>query len=120
MILERVKQTIHPLGVGHANRPKMVVCGVFPYIRLRGFDLTTSARRFLPITSFVTTKKNPLRFAPPPPPKLFYTACTAPRPVDHGTEGVRTVKKLGPNLNSAPNLMMHREGRGFGLNCTAW
>ena len=48
MILQGVKLTIQPLGVGYANRPKKaenrVVCGVFPYIRLHGFDLTTSAR----------------------------------------------------------------------------
>ena len=48
MILQGVKLTIQPLGVGYANRPKKAqnggVCGVFPYIRLPGFDLTTSAR----------------------------------------------------------------------------
>ena len=48
MILQGVKLTIQPLGVGYANRPKKAqnggVCGVFPYIRLLGFDLTTSAR----------------------------------------------------------------------------
>ena len=48
MILQGVKLTIQPLGVGYANSPKMAkmggVCGVFPYIRLPGFDLTTSAR----------------------------------------------------------------------------
>ena len=48
MILQEVKLTIQPLGVGYANRPKKAqnggVCGVFPYIRLPGFDLTTSAR----------------------------------------------------------------------------
>ena len=48
MILQGVKPTIQPLGVGYANRPKKAqnggVCGVFPYIRLPGFDLTTSAR----------------------------------------------------------------------------
>ena len=48
MILQGVKLTIQPLGVAYANRPKKApnggVCGVFPYIRLRGFDLTTSAR----------------------------------------------------------------------------
>ena len=47
MILQGVKLTIQPLGVGHANRPKKAqnggVCGVFPYIRQPGFDLTTSA-----------------------------------------------------------------------------
>ena len=45
-----VKLTIQPLGVGSANRPKKAqnggICGVFPCIRLPGFDLTTSARRF--------------------------------------------------------------------------
>ena len=48
MILQEVKLTIQPLGVGYANRPKKAqnggVCGVFPYMRLPGFDLTTSAR----------------------------------------------------------------------------
>ena len=48
MILQGVKLTIQPLGVGYANRPKKAkmggVCGIFPYIRLPGFDLTTSAR----------------------------------------------------------------------------
>ena len=48
MILQGVKPTIQPLGVGYANRPKKAqnggVCGVFPDIRLPGFDLTTSAR----------------------------------------------------------------------------
>ena len=48
MILQGVKLTIQPLGVGYANRPKQAqnggVCGVFPYIRLPSFDLTTSAR----------------------------------------------------------------------------
>ena len=48
MILQGVKLTIQPLGVGYANRPKMApnggVCGVFPFLRLPGFDLTTSAR----------------------------------------------------------------------------
>ena len=43
-----VKLTIQPLGVGYANSPKKAqnggVCGVFPYIRLPGFDLTTFAR----------------------------------------------------------------------------
>ena len=47
MILQGVKLTIQPLGVGYANRPKKAkmggVCGVFPYIRLPGFDLTASA-----------------------------------------------------------------------------
>ena len=50
MILQGVKLTIQPLGVGYANRPKMAqnggVCVVFPEIRLPGFDLTTSARCF--------------------------------------------------------------------------
>ena len=50
MILQGVKLTIQPLGVGYANRPKKArnggVCGVFPYICLPGFDLTTSARWF--------------------------------------------------------------------------
>ena len=47
MILQGIKLTIQPLGVGYANRPKKAqngVCGVFPYIRLPSFDLTTSAR----------------------------------------------------------------------------
>ena len=48
MILQGVKLRIQPLGVGYANRPKKAkmggVCGVVPYIRLPGFDLTTSAR----------------------------------------------------------------------------
>ena len=48
MILQRVKLTIQPLGVEYANKPKKAqnggVCGVFPYILLPGFDLTTSAR----------------------------------------------------------------------------
>ena len=48
MILQGVKLTNQPLGVGYAHRPKKAkmggVCGVFPYIRLPGFDLTTSAR----------------------------------------------------------------------------
>ena len=47
MILQGVKLTIQPLGVGYANRPKKAqnggVCGVLPHIRLPGFDLTTSA-----------------------------------------------------------------------------
>ena len=47
-VLQGVKLTIQPLGVGYANRPKKAqkggVCGVFPYIRLLGLDLTTSAR----------------------------------------------------------------------------
>ena len=50
MTLQGVKLTIQPLEVGYANRPKKAqnggVSGVFPYIRLLGFDLTTSARRF--------------------------------------------------------------------------
>ena len=48
MILQGVKLTIQPLGVGYANRAKNAqnggVCGVIPYIRVPGFDLTTSAR----------------------------------------------------------------------------
>ena len=43
MILQGVKLTIQPRGVGYANRPKKAqnggVCGIFPYIRLPGFDL---------------------------------------------------------------------------------
>ena len=44
MILQGVKLTIQPLGVGYATRPKKAkmggVCGVFPiYTRLPGFDL---------------------------------------------------------------------------------
>ena len=46
--LQRVKLTIQPLGVGYSNGPKKAqnggVCGVFPYIRLHGIDLTTFAR----------------------------------------------------------------------------
>ena len=48
MILQGVKPTIQPLGVGYANRPKKAKMGGYvafsPYIRLPGFDLTTSAR----------------------------------------------------------------------------
>ena len=48
MILQGVKLTIQPLGVGYANRPKKAQMGGYvafsPYIRLPGFDLTTSAR----------------------------------------------------------------------------
>ena len=48
MILQGVKLTAQPLGVGYTNKPKNAqnggVCGVFPYIRLPGFDLTTAAR----------------------------------------------------------------------------
>ena len=48
MILQRVKLTIQPLGVGYANSPKKAQNGgyvaFFPFLRLRGFDLTTSAR----------------------------------------------------------------------------
>ena len=50
MILQGVKLTIQPLGVGYANRPKNAKMGgggyvaFSPYIRLPGFDLTTSAR----------------------------------------------------------------------------
>ena len=48
IMLQGVKLTIQPLGVGYANRPKKAqnggVCGGFPYIRLPRFDLTTSAR----------------------------------------------------------------------------
>ena len=48
MILQGVKLTIQPLGVGYANRPKNAKMGGYvafsPYIRLPGFDLTTSAR----------------------------------------------------------------------------
>ena len=47
MILQGVKLTIQPLGVGYANRPKKAKMGGYvafsPYIRLPGFDLTTSA-----------------------------------------------------------------------------
>ena len=50
MILQGVKLTIQPLGVGYANRPKKAKMGGYvafsPYIRLPGFDLTTSARWF--------------------------------------------------------------------------
>ena len=48
MILQGVKLTIQPLGVGYANRPKKAKMGGYvafsPYICLPGFDLTTSAR----------------------------------------------------------------------------
>ena len=48
MNLQGVKLTIQPLGVGYANRPKKAKMGghvaFSPYIRLPGFDLTTSAR----------------------------------------------------------------------------
>ena len=48
VILQGVKLTIQPRGVGYANRPKMAKMGGYvafsPYIRLPGFDLTTSAR----------------------------------------------------------------------------
>ena len=48
MILQGVKLTIQPHGVGYANRPKKAKMGGYvafsPYIRLPGFDLTTSAR----------------------------------------------------------------------------
>ena len=46
MILQGVKLTIHPLGVGYTNRPKKAKNGgyVAPYIRVPGFDLTTSVR----------------------------------------------------------------------------
>ena len=47
-ILQGVELTIQPLGVGYANSPQKAkmggVCGISPYIRLRGFDLTTFAR----------------------------------------------------------------------------
>ena len=45
MILQGVKLTIQPLGVGYANRPKKAKMGGYvafsPYIRLPGFDLTS-------------------------------------------------------------------------------
>ena len=48
MIVQGVKLTIQPLGVGYANRPKKAKMGgdvAFSlYIRLLGFDQTTSAR----------------------------------------------------------------------------
>ena len=45
MILQGVKRTIQPFGVGYANEPKKGgVCGVFSYMRLPGFDVPTSAR----------------------------------------------------------------------------
>ena len=48
LILRGVKLTIQPLAVGYANRPKKAKMGGYvafsPYIRLPGFDLTTSAR----------------------------------------------------------------------------
>ena len=46
MILQGIKLTIQPLGVGYANRPKKAENGegMWHYIRLPGFDLTTSAR----------------------------------------------------------------------------
>ena len=46
--LQGVKLTIQPLGVGYANSPKKAKMGGYvafsQYIRLPGFDLTTSAR----------------------------------------------------------------------------
>ena len=51
MILQGVKPTIQPLGVGYANSPKKAKMGGYvafsPYIRLPGFDLTTSAKSVL-------------------------------------------------------------------------
>ena len=48
MILRRVKRTIQPIGVVYVNRAKRAEnggpCGVFPYIREPGLDLTTSAK----------------------------------------------------------------------------
>ena len=49
MILQGVKLTIQPLGVGYANSPKMAKMGGYVafspiYACLPGFDLTTSAR----------------------------------------------------------------------------
>ena len=50
MILQGVKLTIQPLGVGYANSPKMAKMGGYVAfsliyaLRLPGFDLTTSAR----------------------------------------------------------------------------
>ena len=48
MILQGVKLTIQPLGVGYANRPEKAQNGGYvafsPYIPLPGFDLTTSLR----------------------------------------------------------------------------
>ena len=60
MILQGVKLTIQPLGVGYAHRPKNAqnggVCGIFPYIRLPGFDLTTSARGFYCLRQCTSTR----------------------------------------------------------------
>ena len=48
MILQGAKLTIQPFGVGYANRPKKAKMRGYvafsPYIRLPGFDLTTSER----------------------------------------------------------------------------
>ena len=61
MILQGVKLTIQPLGVGYANRPKKAKMGGYvafsPYIRLPGFDLTTSARGFW-LKKVVSTKNS--------------------------------------------------------------
>ena len=49
MILQGVKLTIQPVGVGYANRPKRPQMGgyvAFSPTYLRGFDLTTSVRCF--------------------------------------------------------------------------
>ena len=47
MILQRVKLTIQPPGIGYANRPKQAKMGGYVafspiYACLPGFDLTTS------------------------------------------------------------------------------
>ena len=48
MILQGVKLTLQPLGVGYANSPKKAKLGGYvafsPYMCLPSFDLTTSAR----------------------------------------------------------------------------
>ena len=74
MILQGVKLTIQPLGVGYANRPKKAKMGGYvvfsPYIRLPGFYLTTSATSIfeLPRVKDCISRlcTNPLG-APPPP-----------------------------------------------------
>ena len=43
MILQGVKLTIQPLGVGYANSPKKAKMGGYVAFALPGFDLTTFA-----------------------------------------------------------------------------
>ena len=51
MILQGVKPTIQPLGVGYANRPKKAKMGGYvafsPHIRLPGFDLGRALMQFM-------------------------------------------------------------------------